>query len=212
MPYLSENVFFVHVPRTGGATVGRNFIYLHEHDGFPPYNGYYTGPDNRRYVPAHMTVEQIVNFNLVSEEKFKDLYSCAVVRNPWDRAVSSFYSHGRSTRRSFDNYLSYIEKQISDNPKLTFTKGIVDNLYVSQKNFLSYNGKILVKDVYLYENYDKMIKTIVDKVNNNLKIKMNHNVSDGKNHYTEYYKKDTRNLIQRLYQDDIDYFGFEYGK
>lgn len=78
-----------------------------------------------------------------------------------------------------------------------------------QKDFIfSDDGEQLVDFVARFENIDEEFKKICSKIG--VTATLPHlNVSKTR-HYRDFYSPETRELIYKYYQKDIDFFGYEF--
>jgi hypothetical protein len=122
---ISDNWLFVHIPRTGGNSIQSVLARYSEdkltcgnfQDGIDRFGvqGLYTGNKHFRLQDYSDTVPP---------EIFSKLFIFTVVRNPWERAISSFFmplrwiSTGRQPRWSADEFRSNLEHMRSMAPML----------------------------------------------------------------------------------------------
>jgi hypothetical protein len=113
---ISHNWLFIHIPRTGGNSVQSVLApYSEDHltqgafqDGIDRFDvqGFYTGN-------KHFSLQDYAD--IVPQEIFSKLFKFTVVRNPWARAISSFFlplkwiSAGRQPRWSASEFRGDIE-------------------------------------------------------------------------------------------------------
>ena len=225
MPFLSKDLFFVHIPKTGGMTIQKSFKYEHPNflKKYPVPEGYqslahnWEAPDKKRYVLSHLTVQQIIDLGWISKSKFKSISTFSIVRNPWDRVCSLYYTHGQSNRkqRSFKQFLTEIKESAELCKKgislPIFTKEI-SNMACPQKLLLSYNGEILVKDIYKFEEHPKVYDMIKEKLNRDIHVGVENKTKGSRpKHYSTLYTEPYQvDLVGEIFKEDIDYFGYTY--
>jgi hypothetical protein len=122
---ISHNWLFVHIPRTGGNSIQSVLARYSEdkltcgnfQDGIDRFGvqGIYTGN-------KHFRLQDY--FDTVPPELFSKLFIFTVVRNPWERAISSFFmplkwiSMGRQPRWSADEFRCHLAHMRSIAPML----------------------------------------------------------------------------------------------
>lgn len=161
---------FIHVYKTGGSSITQSL-----------------GGQNRNFGKH-------VRFNELSEWR-RDYFSFGFVRNPWDRAVSSYMYLTRRGKfeGSFEEFIKewFTFTLPPTNPARQYT--VVDGC--------SYIGRF----EHLQEDFDE-ICSIIGIPQRNLP---HLNVSDRK-HYRWYYTAELRDIIAEGSSRDIDFFGFTF--
>lgn len=218
-----DNCLFVHVPKVAGQSIESVFLeragltwkqrdaMLLKHNSNPSL-----GPPRL----AHLTAQEYVKYGYLSLEEFTQLFSFSFVRNPWDRLVSEYIY--RKYPYSFKEFLvMFFPTHMDDN----YLQGL--DLYrhiLPQTDFLCDNqGKILVDFVGKYENlvqdFSKVTKLITGQ---NLTLPHKNKTSQkrfqqlvslvkkNKIHYSEFYDKESKELVAKLYQRDIEMFGYVF--
>ena len=77
----------------------------------------------------------------------------------------------------------------------------------------SSDGELLMDYVYKVEDFEKAIKIIRDKTNNKINlsnVKYNSNPISKSSEYREMYNYETRKLIEKRFEKDIDYFKYKF--
>jgi len=205
MTILVQNpkAIFIHIPKNAGTSISH---WLR------------TNLESQNVKRKHDTYE-------TAQLKYgKDLgFSFAVVRNPWDRLVSSFHYNQRVFHSGrYDN----IEQRIK-----TLKNGRTKNKCIGikkQKDVIEQNDfdffiesrifnpveKLQVEftkgidQILYYENLDKDFQIIKDFFNVAKDLPM-HNTSDHKS-YQSYYTNATKDFIYKIYYPDIKQFNYEF--
>ena len=142
---------------------------------------------------------------IMGRESFKDYFSFAIVRNPWDWQVSlytfmlkepSHYQHELVKKLgSFDEYIRWrCDKEVR-----------------FQKDFIySKEGELLIDFVGRYENLEAEFEKICAHIGVKTSLpKLN--VSKVKP-YVQFYTDDTIELVGQTFKSDIELFGYEFTK
>lgn len=161
------------------------------------------------YVRTNNTINVIEKFN--SEIDLKKFFTFGFVRNPWDRAVSSwkFGSHtGKKWNCTFNKFCHKL-KTLNLNPE-TAENSLI--LHASEQHPFLLNKKLNLKVDFVgrFENLEEDLAIICDKIGIRHREIPYKNKSSHK-HYTEYYDDKTRSLIAEKYAKDIEYFGYKFG-
>jgi len=137
----------------------------------------------------------------MSSEVWDEYFTFSFVRNPWDRVIS---------------WIKYRDLRYNRQDKLTPNKIMAE---VKQPMFKSFNytnmlfdsnGKILVDFIGRFEE----IEHDFDIVRSRLGIKSLLPVLNKTQHkpYWCYYDQEAIDLVAKIYKNDIENFGFEFGK
>jgi len=202
---------FFHLPKNAGVSISsyliaqefklrlkKNINYLTPYI-FGKKNNFYISRENKFYnFNSHITCFDF--FELVSEKLFKNYFKFAVVRNPFDRAVSR-YEYSKKIEPFFKNF-SFEEFLIFD---------LKNNLHVlKQYEFCTNDKKKLVLDkIIKFENLNKDFDYVT-----NMLFKKNHNIKHlnktKRNKYREYFNLNSIKLIEKNLFKDLEYFNYDF--
>lgn len=192
---------FIHIPKTGGTSI-RKFL-----------------EDNKiMYVNRHIkgSFHKSIRKFPIENKKY---YSFAFVRNPYDRILSSWlmFQYKKEfewkTREELINltFRQFLERAINKNT----VKYIINNnkfrvKHVEPQHHFVTNrqGKIGVNFIGRFENLEEDFAKVCDRLN----IPFNglpHLNSTKHKHYSEYYTKKTKELVDRIYKKDFELFNYE---
>lgn len=159
-------------------------------------------PGKERYHSSHYPVRL-----------YHDYIKFAIVRNPWDRLVSSWYKYkkliaadleGRIPRDMFPSvphfpdfveYVSTLNMQTCD-PHLRLQSALID------LNHIDYLGR--------HETMDHDLPAIMKKIGLPDDPIEKTNVSPGRKHYSEYYDDRLKNKTFQIYRNDVRIFGYDF--
>lgn len=185
---LRDNIFFLHIPKTGGMSILRAFdIELY------PVHGY------------------VSDFKKETKE-WDRLFKFSVVRNPFDRMVSYYlwrksHNHGiEAHHREFVDWLREIPNFRTGMHKDDYLDvGSYLRVGVQQQfDLLSENGKIQVDKVIRFENLNNEIKAI------DANVMLQHFHKQKRDEYQKYYDEDSRKLIEQLFEKDLEFFNYTF--
>ncbi|MGD9090801.1 MAG: sulfotransferase family 2 domain-containing protein [Desulfobacterales bacterium] len=139
---------------------------------------------------------------LVGDRLWKKSFKFAFVRNPWSRLVSLYHYH----RQKVPKHRLASEKTFDEWLRLGGT-GSVSRLMA--EFMCDENGKMIIDFVGRFENlkkdFDKICRTI------GIKAELPHiNRSRKDADYRLYYTSETRDLVRKIAQRDIELFGYEF--
>jgi len=201
----THKFIFIHIPKTGGTSIEFHFVPDRMDRIKHIYGGTPLQPDNKAHLKFHHLKIQYPSLNFDEYVKF------TFVRNPWSRAVSSFFHTRKKNRNDLREFLG-----LSGN--FSFKEFIVSlkNLkklhphYDDQFSFLiNKNKKQCMDFIGKLENYQQDFNIVCDKIGIPQQQLPHINKSKHK-HYTEYYDDETKQIVAEKYAKDIEYFGYEF--
>tara|TARA_R110000824_G_C14939789_1_gene649666 strand:+ start:119 stop:697 length:579 start_codon:yes stop_codon:yes gene_type:complete len=183
-------------------------------------------PNEKIYHPQYVLVSRVID-RIATEVDISKYFTFAFVRNPYDRAVSSwkFGDYHADWNCDFTEFCKTL-KTIETNPKETFfwggfPKSLFSNYSRRQiaglinhscdQYPLIFGKNASVNFVGRFENLQQDFDTLCDKVGIK-RQKLPHKNKTKHKHYTEYYDDETRQIIAEKYAKDIEYFGYEFGE
>lgn len=175
---------FIAVPKTGSTSV-RSII--------DPYSDIVSVNDRNSPYKHHTTALNLKKHFESQGWNWGDYYKFSVVRNPWERRVSSWAYRLKKGQHNYTEFKDFVMHYPA----------------APQFHWLSdEDGNFLMDYAFKLEDPDGM-----NKVFNDLKIpkvKLPHKNKNGHKHYTEYYDNETREMVAEKYAKDIEYFGYEF--
>jgi chondroitin 4-sulfotransferase 11 len=181
------------------------------------------GIQKNKYLEVFLARSYILNNKLITQKQYdilleekkeyKKYFKYAIVRNPYDRLVSCW-----KNKTSKEHAEKYKEHLLTKATGVTFKKfvhmldeghfndgNIYDRHFLPQVDFIindiDYIGKV--------ENLQKDFDTVCEKVGMN-KFTLPHINRTEHKHYREYYDKETRKIVDKIYSIDIDLFGYRF--
>lgn len=182
------NAIFIHIPRTGGTTI-TNILIKHLREDL-------------------VTLQQHANTRTSEGERLKHyphLYKFGFVRNPWDRILSWYALLCKGQNKvvlstEFEAFLiDAIDFYQNDN-----------HFHFNQLDyFTDKNGVLQVDFIGRFENFEKDLKTVFEKIGFPLDEISINNPTEKKN-YQDFYTDKSRAIIADLCTEDITYFGYSF--
>lgn len=207
MPVCHERkIAFIHVPKTAGTTIFNYFEFKKNirnlHRCFCNYNISLT----------HLTLNQM--HDLINIENY---YKFAFIRNPWDRLVSKFnydLQQNKLSIKPFQNNgnFEYFVKKLSEDFEFILqmkpTQFITCH-FLPQTNFV-FSKNIKLDFLGRFENFDQDIKKLAEKFN--IKKEIKHENKSKHKSYDFYYTNKTKDIVEKLYKEDVKNFGYTFDK
>ena len=147
------------------------------------------------------------NWNKVKQQKqqggldigeINDYFIAGAIRNPFDRLVSWWHFRRRETPERDISFLEFINDMHGAGELWPWFSVVVDEEIHLDMFFIR------------FENLQQDFDTFCDKVNIPRQVLPHKNKSERK-HYTEYYDNATRELVEKMYAKDLEYFGYKFG-
>lgn len=213
MPYnLNSNLFFLHIPKTGGSSIERCL-------GLDQLKGGYKFKyikNNKTILckssPQHLTLDILED----AIENFSNFKHFTIVRNPYDRLVSEYhFSYDSRVNNkimldlksreilSFNDFIKHIFLNLTeDQRQISF-----DNHFVPQIRYTQ--GKTPIT-VFKLEQIIELEKWLQQQTKNkNLKIPHDHK-SRSRKHYREYLSDiEVIEIINNYYKEDFKEFKYK---
>jgi len=217
----SKKFIYFHIPKTGGSSISWNLIdYISS-----PYNNIdqiEQKPGWQRLTHFDQKQHSSYSENILFCESHNDYFKFAFIRNPWDLTLSWFLATFRDypdkiTPTNFKYFLlNYLETYNPFlNPIKFFKKYSFRGYRALNRNQLSYvsDSQNVIKVDYIarFEKYDKEMNFILEKLNIKNINKEKVNVANfWKIDYKDFYDKEGKNIIYKLFYDDINAFNYKY--
>lgn len=166
------------------------------------------------FAAQHMTLRELTDYGLVSEQKCPSYRSFAVIRNPYDRAISSVFHHFAAEIKSG-------MRRIDDSN--TFTKALRDWLEKSprdhnqiahlrsQLDFLSLDGhNVSVDELIRYENLREELLAFCNR-NGLAPAEVGWSGRNARSRdYHDYFSPEARGILKSRYERDLELLGYSY--
>jgi hypothetical protein len=218
---------FVHVPKTAGQSVEQFFMDRMGLDWDSDRAEVLLGdnPDTTRGTQklAHLSAWEYVNDGFIERGEFDSLFRFSFVRNPFERIVSEYRYRNYFHHRSFRDFVLHKLPQPGWDDKYRHVMPQFDMLHDPE-------GRLMVDFVGRFETLQKDFDKVChwlgledsklphrnpsNKKSRNLKRKVRNalflNGEGRKKHWTEFYDQRTLDAVSRLYERDIEAFGYRF--
>lgn len=214
---LSHNFIFVHVPKTAGSSITRRLSpFGREHQrsiwrSLSRRTPFKEKPENAHFR-IHARADSIAR--KLSRPVYDSFNSFAVVRNPFDHAVSHFeYMKQYRSKRVAENFAKMdfeaylVERMKKPSLRVPFFARMPDQSYF----LVNETGEMLVKTLIKFENLDVEMDALAESVGlpklDLQRVNFTTNRSK-KRPYQSYFNPTTQEMVLRLYDRDFDNFGY----
>lgn len=208
---------FVHIPKTAGQSIEHVFLNLlglswEEREPLLLKFNY----DKNLGPPrlAHLKAQEYLKYNYISQSMFDSYFKFSFVRNPWSRIVS-FYNYRRYYQ--LFSFKHFVTKRLKNK--------ILEKDYwfigPQHEFIMNHNGDIIVDYIGRFENLKDDFNVICNALG--LKdVKLPHVnkarevsliqkfVKKSKKHYSEYYDRETKEIVENAYKKDIQIFNYSF--
>jgi hypothetical protein len=194
-----KNILFVHIPKCAGSSVAKSFD-MKPHDSHAKNIDLLYGIDDNGLVLQSMPLDYYSKY--LDDVYINKCFKFTVVRNPYTRAVSDFKWSSRGFK-DFYGFLNYIKgtRGISTEDMLKYNLNHTNHLLT--QSFYIQSDNFEIDKILKLENLDEEFKdTFPDE-------QLCHINQTPPTDYKKFYK-DTRciDLVQELFQEDFDNFGY----
>jgi len=168
---------FIHVPRTGGTSVEIALV---------GNNWWKIDPQTK-----HLDWKQAKSIY----SKYWDHYlKFSIVRNPWDWLASLYFSHNRSGRKTWEEFV-HEPNMYPHEPE-----------FMSQSDIIGHDVDMLLRFETLHEDFLCLCQKL------GIKRDLPHaQVGEGAyKHYSEIYSDEQMRLVAKLLENDIRRFGYKF--
>ena len=188
----SNQCIFFHIPKAAGTSVCMALF------------GYQVG---------HLSFEQLYYSN---PKKAMTYFKFTFVRNPWDRLVSAYHfllaggmnandsNWGRDNLTQYVDFNDFVKNWLNEKNVNTYIHFIPQHRYVE-----SSNGVVKVDFVGKTETLSKDIEVVTQKLGKQIHLEKTNESKHGL--YIDYYNQASIDIVSRVYQRDIELFGYKFG-
>lgn len=178
---------FIHINKTGGSSI--------EHALSAPL--------------IHETAR--VFRDRIGVNRWQKRFSFAIVRNPWDRAVSHYHYRLMTDQTGLrDGSLSFKdwvrEVYVECSPKYVDE----DKMFLTQTDWVvDEDGRVMVDYIGRFEELDEAWSEICRRLNRS-DTALPHVKKSSRQDYRDYYDQDTRDIVGSFFKVDVENFGYSF--
>lgn len=207
------NLLFLRIPKTASTSLSTWFVQnaCVESDVWTGIKDSKIGMNNfplstadkfkKQYRKIHLTLNELVQNNVISMEQAQTNRVIGVVRNPYHRQLSLFFFKNKNFNKSPDAF------------KACYRNGCHEfdgNNKILQSDYFKLGDKFAPKaDPWLYDQINERLQTLVDEKN----IEVKYPLMNYKSHFRkrdmqelmrEYYDEKTREAVYNYYREDFE--------
>lgn len=189
-----KECIFIHIPKAAGISL--NMILFGNLGG------------GHRFLSDYIFIYKKAVFN--------NFYKFSIVRNPWDRLVSSylFLKEGGFNAKDEFWFKENIAK-FSDFEDFVLNWVNKYNIYsyihfIPQFKYVSLHGQLIVDEVYKLEELSSKTDSLNKRLKTNIIIPHKNKTKSRDSDYRSYYSSKTRLIVENVYKEDIKLFNYSF--
>jgi hypothetical protein len=208
----------IHIPKTAGTSISWAFSHDHQKN-FDTTQGF--DKKNKIWI-QHATAQEVKKL-YTNEEQWNNYFKFAIVRNPFDKIVSSYnwlslVLRPRIKVSNFTDRLMFEDfiykkgrfKKFLDPTLDTKEESRHTHLKTSTYFIMDENDNLMVDYVGRFENLKNEWEFICDKLGIVMKLHHINKHSRSNKHYRDYYNDKTKAYVSEIYKKDLKIFGYEF--
>jgi hypothetical protein len=149
------------------------------------------------------------DLRLKAKETFESLFKFSAVRNPWARTVSLYSRREGVKTRGIISFEEFCKNHCYASDTCLHT-----TLHQNQLDWLcDENGRCIMDYIYRLEDFDQAINEIAERTNGRVQLERknaNRNPNSDSRSYRDLYTEETRKLIAKRFEKDIDRFKYTF--
>lgn len=215
---IQKKFIFIHVPKTGGNSL-QKALKMYSEDILTTNDKNQDGIERFGIINIKYKTKKhspLSYYNSVMEKSlFRKLFKFAVIRNPWERMISLYFSAHRGLKIEW-NRNKFLEMVYRAKPLRYFISS--NNERVNEIDKCQFHNKqnskpldsdidFLIRYERLNDDFEKVCK-ILDIPPKSLKV-LNQSKRE---HYSIYYDDDLIDLIKRKFREEIIYGKYQFQK
>jgi chondroitin 4-sulfotransferase 11 len=197
---------FIGVPKTGSTSV-RNSL--------SKYGDVFSITDTSSPVYVHAKSKELKKYFIQNKWNWDEYFKFAFVRNPWDSIVSQyFYKINFVNREKLNapyNKEFMIRCKLLKNKCNNFNSAVKLNLltFDNQINWIIDKKECIIDYIGRFETLEEDFKNICEKINLP-ETRLKHENETEHKHYSEYYDKESIEIIKKKFKLDIKIFNYKF--
>ena len=147
----------------------------------------------------------------IGVERWDNRFSFAIVRNPWDRAVSQFYYRKMTNQTGLSDH----PLEFKDWVKHVFVMRSPEfmneeKMFLNQADWVTdEEGDIMVDYIGKFENIQQVWDEICDRLNRQ-PSKLPHKKKSSRGKYQSYYDDESKEIVGDFFKRDIELFDYSF--
>lgn len=157
---------------------------------------------------GHVTASAKLDY--IGVDRWRQKFSFAFVRNPWDRAVSHYHYRVKTDQSGLaDNHLGFHDwlYEVYERKNPVYRDN--EMMFMPQRQWLTdRGGNIIVSFVGRYESLHADFEKIRETIGRGDPLP--HLKASNRGDYRQYYDRESAELVEKAFQQDIDEFGYTF--
>jgi len=187
-----KKAIFVHIPKAAGTSVALSIF------GELPYH--------------YKAIDYIAFFG---RKTFNNYFKFAFVRNPWDRLYSAYNflikggwdekdkAWAEENISQFSDFNDFIRNWLTNENSYKYMH------FIPQFEFIcDHQERMLINYLGYFETIEQDFAEICKKLNINASLK--HTNKSTNQNYIKHYNEDSKEIVAKVYQKDIEKFGYKF--
>lgn len=178
---------FIHINKTGGSSI-------------------------EKALHAPLIHETALTFReRIGQKRWDDRFSFAIVRNPWDRAVSHFHYRKMTNQTGLGNkplaFKEWLQRVYLERSPEYMNE---EQMFLTQADWVcDEQGRVMVDYIGRFENLQESWDTICEHLQRE-KTSLPHVKKSSRGDYRDYYDDESREIIADFFRSDIELFGYAF--
>lgn len=216
----NENFLFLHVPKTGGTSVAEALLPFAD-EVITTQKGHHDGDKNfglqhpQYGTGKHTTLATYKR--LLEPDVYESLFKFTILRNPWDRMISFYFSpHRCNVEWDRNRFAAFVQDQLPFRHYIdstTWRRRISERLgrlspgLVSKIRPLDAELDYVVRFEHLNEDFQSLCSHL-DLPCDGLPVKH----SSDREHYSNYYDSRLKRLVSKRFKEEIHFGKYSFDK
>lgn len=207
---IRNGLWFVDIPRTGSTSI-KTILDRKLGSAYGKSFDRESGHKQKTLFPDHTPARMILG--KIGEETWDSIYTFSFVRNPWERFHSSFkYRIANQELAADTSFREYVRALATPRHRQNSNPYYHHSYHMSMCDYLmDADDRILVKDVFKYEERDHALETLRDKTGIDFSTEWRESLKDT-TVYHDHYDDETAMIIGLHFADDIRQFNYSFEK
>jgi len=211
-----KRVLFIHVPKTGGTTISKILGIPNEKTLNPKdlvsQRRYLVGDLGLHEKLRHLTYDEILEGHFFPKKTIDSYFKFGFVRNTWDRFISGYchdmgvwYPNITDHRFGVEDLERYLHQEVNQ------------FFWRPQVRYIYSGGRCAMDFVGRFENMESDWIRLCDMIGLKSQtkslirvIRVRHGSKRRHKDYRRYFNDDTRKFVAKIYQEDIETFGYKF--
>ena len=191
---------FIHVPKTGGNSI-QSILINYSEDNLSTNESHQDGVERFDVVNDLYKLNKhsrLMDYKKKLDNKtFDSLFKFSVIRNPWDRMISYYFSPHRNIQKwNRNDFIKMVKREKSLE-------------YYLKTNIFSSNSFENLDFLIKFENIDEDFKKVCDLIGVKNDLLPRRNKSD-RAEYKSYYDEELKQLIEKKFSKEIEYGNYSF--